>query len=88
MTERADLRAWQTLPDTWQAAHVYLPVGIHPLALVADGGERVQLGTFELEPGETMFVFARTIGARVFAYPIGGKRTDAVADTQAEVTKP
>ena len=35
-----------------------------------------------------MFVFARTIGVRVFAYPVGGKRTDAPPDTQAEATKP
>jgi hypothetical protein len=90
VTERADLRAWQTLPDTWQAAHVYLPAGVHPLALVAEGGERVQLGTFELEAGETMFVFARTIETRVFAHPIGGKRTDAqlAPETQTEATKP
>lgn len=77
LTERADLRAWQTLPDTWQAARVFLPAGEHRLVLQARGGEREELGTFGLEPGETMFVFARTIGTRLVCHPIGGRRAEA-----------
>jgi uncharacterized protein len=73
LTERADLRAWRTLPDTWQAARLFLEPGAHELTLTADGGERVYLGAFELEPGETMFVLARTLGTRLYVYPIGGR---------------
>lgn len=79
VTERADLRAWQTLPDTWQAARVFLPPGTHEIAINALGGESCSLGTFELERGETMFVLARTIDARLYAYPVGGRRIDAEA---------
>lgn len=76
VTERADLRGWSTLPNTWQAARVFLPPGRHHMDLAAEGGERVSLGTYDLEPGETMFVFARTIGPRLFAHPVGGKRCE------------
>ena len=76
ISERADLRAWQTLPATWQAARVFLAPGRHDLILTANGGERVSLGQYELTPGETMFVFARTIGTRLFAHPVGGHRLD------------
>lgn len=79
VTERADLRTWSTLPHTWQAARVFLPPGTHEMTLAADGGESTCLGTFELEPGETMFVFARTIDTRLFAHPVGGRRVDAGA---------
>jgi uncharacterized protein len=75
-TEHADLRSWQTLPSSWQAARVFLPAGKHALVLRALGGEAAELGTFELDAGETMFVFARTIGPRLFAHPIGGKRVE------------
>jgi hypothetical protein len=73
VTERADLRCWQTLPESWQAARVFLPPGAHELHLKAIGGEERSLGTFELASGETMFVIARTIGPKLYAYPIGGK---------------
>lgn len=74
VTERADLRSWQTLPNTWQAARVFLPPGTHEIHVKALGGEARALGTFELEAGETMFVLARTIGTRLYAYPVGGRR--------------
>lgn len=73
VTERADLRAWQTLPGSWQACRAFLPPGTHTLVLDAVGGETRELGRFELEPGETMFVFARTLGPRLWAHPIGGR---------------
>jgi len=73
-TERADLRSWQTLPETWQAARVFLPPGTHEIHLQALGGEARSLGTFELEAGETMFVLARTVETRLYAYPVGGRR--------------
>ncbi len=73
LSERADLRHWRTLPDTWQAARLFVPAGIHPLALEAVGAERIDLGSYELEPGETMLVFARSVGARLHAHAIGGR---------------
>lgn len=71
-TERADLRSWQTLPDSWQAARVFVPPGEVDLALEAAGGDRVRLGRFGLEAGETMFVLARTLDRRIYAHAIGG----------------
>ena len=41
-SDRADLRQWSTLPETVQAAHLYLPKGKHSIQLVgarADGSE-------------------------------------------------
>lgn len=73
ISERADLRSWLTLPDTWQAATLELPAGIHQVELGAIGGQSLDLGTFELEPGELMVVIARSLGTSVYAYPIGGR---------------
>ncbi len=72
ITERADLRAWQTLPDSWQAVRVFVPAGRHELVLTADGGPRRALGRFELGVGETMFIFARTVDHELYAHPVGG----------------
>lgn len=83
-TERADLRSWLTLPDTWQAARAFVPPGEHRLRLEARGGESVDLGTFELAPRETVFVMARTIGTRVHAHVIGGRRQTDVAPVATE----
>ncbi len=76
VTEHADLRAWQTLPNTWQAARVFVAPGAHTLRLSAIGGESRVLGEFEFERGETMFILARAIGPRLYAHVIGGKRLD------------
>jgi hypothetical protein len=78
-TERADLRSWQTLPDTWQAARVFLPPGTHELRIQALGGETSVLGSFELDRGETMFILARTVETRLHAYPVGGRRVAPAA---------
>lgn len=86
ITERADLRAWQTLPHTWQAARAFVPAGPHVLRLSAIGGESRIVGSFELSPGETMFVLARTVGPRLYAHPIGGKRLDPPAPAAAGET--
>ena len=73
VSERADLRCWLTLPKSWQAVRLFVPPGVHDLTLLASGGEAIDLGAFELEPGETMLVFARTIGRRIHAHAIGGR---------------
>lgn len=76
VTERADLRCWETLPETWQACRLFVPPGEHAFELQALGGDAVSLGRFELEPGETLLVLARTVGTTLYAYPIGGRRLD------------
>jgi hypothetical protein len=89
VTERADLRCWRTLPDTWQAARAFLPAGKHEISVAADSGQVATLGTFELEPGETMFVFVRTAGTQLHVHPIGGRRvdtSDAPSDPSAEAS--
>ncbi|MEZ6020983.1 MAG: hypothetical protein R3F17_13015 [Planctomycetota bacterium] len=72
-TERADLRSWTTLPDTWQAARVFPQPGEVDLTLRAVGGETVSLGSYEMEPGETIFLLARTLGPQVYVHVLGGK---------------
>ena len=72
-TEHADLRSWSTLPDSWQAARLFLRPGEHTLVLRALGGEQHELGRFALEPGETMFVFARSVGPHLYAHTVGGR---------------
>ena len=72
VSERADLRTWSTLPDSWQAARMFLPPGVHELTVTAQGGESVPLGVFELEPGETMFLMARTLRRRLHVQVVGG----------------
>jgi hypothetical protein len=71
-TEQADLRCWTTLPDSWHGGHFFVPPGEHALRLEALGGERVDLGRFRLDPGESMVILARTVERRLFVYPIGG----------------
>jgi hypothetical protein len=75
-TERADLRSWITLPDSWHGARLFVAPGVHEFTLEARGGESVPLGRYELEPGETLVVLARTVEHHLYAYPIGGKRLD------------
>ena len=74
ITEQADLRCWTTLPDSWHGGHFFVPAGEHALRLEALGGERVDLGRFRLDPGETMVILARTVGRQLYAHPIGGER--------------
>jgi uncharacterized protein len=82
-TERADTRAWVTLPDSWQAARLFIAPGEHELSLEAVGGEKLPLGRFRIEPGETVFVLARTLGTRLYPHTIGGERLDAPANESA-----
>ena len=73
LTERADLRTWTTLPDTWQAARLLVEPGQIDLTLHAVGGQYQDLGVFELQPGETLFLLARTVGATLHVHSIGGR---------------
>lgn len=76
-TERADLRSWTTLPAAFHAARAFLPPGVHRLA-IRRAGLSVDLGAFELEPGETLILLARGIGSRLHVHPIGGRRVPTV----------
>lgn len=88
LTERADLRSWTTLPDTWQVARVFVAPGTHELRLDARGGESRALGTFELEGGETMFVFARTLETRLYTHVVGGRRIETASPTEGQGATP
>ncbi|HRV83026.1 MAG TPA: hypothetical protein P5218_16460 [Planctomycetota bacterium] len=89
VSERADLRSWLTLPSTWQAARLYPRPGPVDLVVAAQGGETVHLGTYELEPGETLFVLVRTIGPRTYAQVIGGRSvTEPAAQVPVESENP
>lgn len=77
-TERADLRAWRTLPAQWQGARAFVtPDESLRVAVGVNGGATAELGEFRLSPGETMFVIARTINGRTYAHAIGGERIPA-----------
>ncbi|MBM3977767.1 MAG: hypothetical protein FJ299_12360 [Planctomycetes bacterium] len=72
-TERADLRCWLTLPDSWQSARLFVPAGRTRLRVGAHGGSSVDLGEIELAPGEWVFVFARSLDTQLYAHRIGGR---------------
>lgn len=83
ITEQADLRSWQTLPQNIQVARFPLPAGAHELILALHGstGGKVQERAFSLDirPGERVFVNARSgasdlIGFNV--YPLGPRTGD------------
>lgn len=73
-TERADLRAWRTLPRKWVAARAYLPpdefVELH---LREARGDAVSLGSYRMSEGETMFVLARSLPSGLVAHVVGGQ---------------
>jgi len=88
-TERADLRAWRTLPADWQGARAFVaPDDPLRLSIGTLGGARIELGTFTLAPGETMFVFARSIHSRTYAHVIGGQRSGVPAPLPAPTPAP
>lgn len=82
VTERADTRSWLTVPDTWQAARLFIAPGEHEIALGAAGGAARRLGRIRVAPGETVFVLARTLGTSVHTHLIGGERLDAASVSQ------
>lgn len=82
-TERADLRSWLTLPDAWHGARMFVAPGVHEFALEAPGTETVPLGTYELEPGETLIVLARSVERQLYVQALGGRRLDPPEDPGA-----
>lgn len=85
-TERADTRCWRTLPSAWHGGRLWVSAGEHGLTLSAVGGETVELGRYRLQPGETLFVIARSLGSRLYAHVIGGARLDPPPAAAAEPT--
>ena len=81
-TERADLRSWMTLPDSWQACRLFVPAGTRTFSLEASGGYALEIGTYQLEPEETMFVIVRTLGPEIYAHTVGGQQV------QTPITEP
>lgn len=74
-SERADLRAWRTLPRLWVAARAFVPPDeFVTIELAEVGGETVSLGRFRMLEGETMFVIARSTDGGLVAHVIGGER--------------
>ena len=74
VTERADLRAWRTLPRRWVAARAYLPPNEFVEIQLREGrGGAVTLGSFRMSEGETMFVLARSLQSGLVAHVIGGQ---------------
>lgn len=77
-TERADLRAWRTLPRLWVAARAFVPPHeFVTIELAEVGGDTVSLGRFRMLEGETMFVIARSTDGGLVAHVIGGEREDS-----------
>lgn len=76
-TERADLRAWRTLPRTWVAARAFVPADEPVLVELREvGGDAVRLGRFRLVEGETMFVLARALDSGLVAHVVGGEHVE------------
>ncbi|MEM1452019.1 MAG: hypothetical protein AAGI22_23120 [Planctomycetota bacterium] len=88
-TERADLRAWRTLPQRWVAARAFLPPDeAVQMALRTADGRSVDLGTFRLAPGETMFVLGRSLSSGLTAHVVGGERVRASTAAAPSDTTP
>ncbi len=80
-SERADLRAWRTLPDSWVAARAFLPPNESVAIQLAEiGGDVVPLGTFQLLEGETMFILARSLHSGLVAHTVGGELIEAAPE--------
>lgn len=86
-SERADLRAWRTLPDRWSAARAFVapnqPIAIQ---LAEVGGATVSLGTFNLLEGETMFILARALDSGLIAHVVGGELLEPTSSNPSSET--
>lgn len=65
-TERADLRAWTTLPSNTQIARFYLKPGSHKLQIL---GNRTTSPTIDLNvsPDQTVFVYVNDVNDKITA---------------------
>jgi hypothetical protein len=71
-SEQADLRAWLSLPQTFQATRVFLRPGDYParVELLGSAGgvlSAADLGTVHVEAGKLSVLFARSVGTNLYA---------------------
>jgi hypothetical protein len=71
-SEQADLRAWLTLPQTFQAVRVWVPAGTYEGTVeLCDAGGNVinsaKLGTVTVRPRSLQFAQARSVDRSLFA---------------------
>lgn len=71
VSEQADLRAWLSLPQTFQGTRAFLPPGEHPatLELIGFSGEvvsAVDIGPVKVTRGKISFIVARSVGTTVY----------------------
>lgn len=59
LLERADTRSWHLLPRRLEVHRLRLPAGVHRLVADLPGAGTLELGSVELEAGETRVVSAR-----------------------------
>ena len=67
-----DLRSWKTLPDSWHVASIFAPPGRHAIAVSIPDAVTADLGSIILEPGETVFVLARSLDDDLHVRRVGG----------------
>jgi hypothetical protein len=78
-SEQADLRAWLTLPQSFQATRAFVPPGDYParVELLGSGGgvlNVVDLGTVHVEKGKLSILVARSVGTNLYAAREGSHR--------------
>lgn len=78
-TESADLRSWLTLPAAVQVLRLPLEPGTYALAARLGSGDSVALGTWELRPGQKVFVAARSLRGRLYATASGAQSVPSAA---------
>ena len=67
VADRADLRQWSTLPDTFQIARAYVKPGVYKVSAQgleysgAESGEQMPEREVEVKPGKKVFVSWRSV---------------------------
>jgi len=91
-SERADLRSWRTLPAAVHVLRVPVEPGAHDLAVALLRGDHrvltLELGTREALPGRPVYLTARSLGERMFAWAAGGRTVAAPASAGAAASDP
>lgn len=64
-TEKADLRAWYTIPDRLEAARLVLPAGTHEVTITLPGETAPRSVTAEVRPGKITLVDVQAFAGKV-----------------------